>query len=95
MTANTLWRQHAEDATAIATSEQIGLGSSMKESDSCSEVDLVSPERLALPPNAERDLGKPSEEIKQSGGYTNGNPPAFPKKPSVFNLYEQQLSLLD
>lgn len=95
MTANTLWRQNANDATATATSEQIGLGLSMKESDSCSEVDLISPERQVLPPNADRDVGKPPVEIKQSEGYTNGHPATFPKKPSFASLYEQRLFLLD
>lgn len=93
MTANTLWRQNCDDATATATAkrEKIGSGPSMKESDSCSEVDLVSPERQVLPPNAGGDVGDPPEEIKQSERYTNGNPPTFPK---LFSLYEQQLFLL-
>lgn len=95
MTANTLWRQNANDATATATSEKIGLGLSMKESDSCSEVDLVLPERQVLPPNADRDVGKPSEEIKQSEGYTNGHPATFLKQPSFASLYVHRLFLLD
>ncbi|KFY64229.1 hypothetical protein V496_03404 [Pseudogymnoascus sp. VKM F-4515 (FW-2607)] len=79
---------NANDATATATSEKIGLGLSMKESDSCSEVDLVLPERQVLPPNADRDVGKPSEEIKQSEGYTNGHPATFLKKPSFASLLD-------
>lgn len=93
MTANTLWRQNGDDATATEKRVKIGSGPSMKESDSCSEVDLVSPERKVLPPNADGDVGEPSEKIKQSGGYTN--PATFPKPRTIFSLYEQLLFLLD
>ncbi|OBT67358.1 hypothetical protein VE03_03033 [Pseudogymnoascus sp. 23342-1-I1] len=80
---------NADDATVTAKREKIGSGPSMKESDSCSEVDLVSPERQVLPPNADRDVGEePSEEIKQSERYTNGNPPTFPQNRPVFSLFD-------
>ncbi|KFZ03389.1 hypothetical protein V502_10992 [Pseudogymnoascus sp. VKM F-4520 (FW-2644)] len=78
---------NSDDATATATAkrEKIGSGPSMKESDSCSEVDLVSPERQVLPPNAGGDVGDPPEEIKQSERYTNGNPRTLPKLFSLFD----------
>lgn len=96
MTANTLWRQNGDDETATAKRVKIGLGPSMKESDDCSEVDLVSPEGQVLPLNGDGDVGDPPEEIKLSKRYTNGNPPA-PKIRSIFShsLYEQQPFLLD
>ncbi|OBT88572.1 hypothetical protein VE02_03971 [Pseudogymnoascus sp. 03VT05] len=79
---------NGDDATATEKRVKIGSGPSMKESDSCSEVDLVSPERQVLAPNADGDVGEPSEKIKQSGGYTNGNPATLPKVWAIFSLID-------
>lgn len=90
MTANTLWRQNGDEATATAKCVQFGSQSPVNESDGCSEVDLILPERQVLPLNLDNNVGPPSEEIKQSGGYTNGTLPAIPKirpKP-ILSLYE-------
>jgi hypothetical protein len=57
----------------------------MKESDSYSEVDLVSPPEQGLPQNEDRDVGDPSEEIKQSGRYTNGDRATAPKTSTKYH----------
>lgn len=95
MTTNTSCRQNSDDATVTEKRVKIGSGPSMKESDSCSEVDLVLSERRVLPPSADGNVGEPSEKINQSGGYTNGNPATFPKTRTIFSLYEQLPFLLD
>ncbi|KFZ05702.1 hypothetical protein V501_08104 [Pseudogymnoascus sp. VKM F-4519 (FW-2642)] len=79
---------NSDDATVTEKRVKIGSGPSMKESDSCSEVDLVLSERQVLPPSADGDVGEPSEKIKQSGGYTNGNPATFPKIRPSFSLFD-------
>ncbi|OBT76862.1 hypothetical protein VF21_04718 [Pseudogymnoascus sp. 05NY08] len=77
---------NGDDATATEKRVQIGSGPSMKESDSCSEVDLVLPERQVLAPNADSDVGEPSEKVKQSGGYTN--PATYPETRTTFSLFD-------
>ncbi|KFY80128.1 hypothetical protein V499_00964 [Pseudogymnoascus sp. VKM F-103] len=78
---------NSDDATVTEKRVKIGSGPSMKESDGCSEVDLVLSERRVLPPSADGDVGEPSEKINQSGGYTNGNPATFPKTRTIFSLF--------
>ncbi|KFY25940.1 hypothetical protein V493_04345 [Pseudogymnoascus sp. VKM F-4281 (FW-2241)] len=85
---------NGDEATATAKCVQFGSQSPVNESDGCSEVDLILPERQVLPLNLDNNVGPPSEEIKQSGGYTNGTLPAIPKirpKPilSLVDVYEQ------
>lgn len=98
MTANTLWWQNSDDGTATAKHENIGSGPPVKESDSCSEVDLILFERQVLALNVGGDVGDPSkEEFKHSERYTNGNSPTNPRlRPIYFHdTYEQQPFLLD
>ncbi|OBT52201.1 hypothetical protein VE04_07465 [Pseudogymnoascus sp. 24MN13] len=79
---------NSDDATVTEKRVKIGSGPSMKESDSCSEVDLVLSERQVLPPCARAATwGSPTEKINQSGGYTNGNPATFPKTRTIFSLF--------
>ncbi|KFY39529.1 hypothetical protein V495_05907 [Pseudogymnoascus sp. VKM F-4514 (FW-929)] len=76
---------NSDDATATAKRTKVGLRPSMKESDSCSEVDLVSPPEQGIPQNEDRDVGEPSEEIKQSGRYTNGHRATAPKTSTKYH----------
>ncbi|KFX86848.1 hypothetical protein V490_08787 [Pseudogymnoascus sp. VKM F-3557] len=82
---------NSDHATATAKRTKVGLRPSMKESDSCSEVDLVSPPEQGIPQNEDRDVGEPSEEIKQSGRNTDGHRATAPQTStnyhSLLNVY--------
>ncbi|KFY44363.1 hypothetical protein V494_01504 [Pseudogymnoascus sp. VKM F-4513 (FW-928)] len=78
---------NGDEAAATAKREKIGSGPLLKESDCCSEVDLIPTER-ELPPNVGSDVADPSkEEIKQFGRYTNGNRAPFPRFPSILSNF--------
>ncbi|KFY16925.1 hypothetical protein V492_01020 [Pseudogymnoascus sp. VKM F-4246] len=78
---------NGDEAAATAKRENIGSGPLLKESDCCSEVDLIPTER-ELRPNVGSDVADtPKEEIKQFGRYTNGNRAPFLKDPSIFSNF--------
>lgn len=101
MTANTLWWQNSDERIATAKHENIGSRPPVKESDSCTEADLILPESETpfLAPNVGGDVGDPSreEEFKHFERYTNGNSPTNSRLCSIsfHDSYEQQPLLSD